>query len=93
MSLFGKVAKTLNFGGAPDLNGMSQQAFALEQERLRKLRIQSREDSQFLIEEGKGVSEQANVTFGDQLDLENLTAEERAQRSTGRITPGTGLIL
>lgn len=93
MALFDKVSSALGLGGQ-DIGAVGEQAFRVEQERLRKLRKTSREESAFLETEGKGVSEKADVTFGDQLDLEDLTDEERLQRSSGRIdTPNTGLIL
>lgn len=81
------------FTGSPDLAGEEEDAFRREQERLRKSRIKTREEASFLLEEGQGVSERAEFSFGDELDLEDLTDEERLQRSTGRIETNTGLIL
>ena len=78
-------------GGSPDLAGQEEDAFRREQARLKIQRRELRKETAFLLEEGKGVSERAEFSFGDELDLENLTEEERLQRSTGRID--TGLIL
>ena len=91
MGLFDKVGSL--FGGGQDLSNLSGLAFAKEQERLRKLRKKSTEETAFLATEGEGIAEKADIKLGDQLDLEDLTEEERRQRSTGRITPNTGLIL
>ena len=81
------------FAGKPDIEGSAHDAFVREQARLKKLRREARIEADFMSTEGEGISEKANVTFGDELDLEDLSDEERLQRSTGRIEPDTGLIL
>ena len=80
-------------GGGKDLGAVSDRAFRREQERLRKSRQDERRKANLLATEGIGISEQAQVTFGDELDLENLTDEERTERSTGRRELNTGLLL
>lgn len=80
-------------GGSTDFAGDSQAAFQREMERLRDKSKLERERAKFLTTEGEGISEQTNVTFGADLDLELLSEEEQEQRSSGRITRDTGLIL
>lgn len=81
------------FGGnRPNLELESSMAKLKERKLLQELREESKEESKFLRTEGQGISEKATITFGDELDLENLTPEERERRSTGR-TATTGLIL
>ena len=91
MGLFSKVADTLGLGGGQDLGQLSEDAFRRETARLNKLKITKRKEAQFLETEGQGMSEAASFSFGDETDLEDLTQEERTQRSTGR--RDTGLIL
>ena len=76
-----------------DLLGASKAAFLREQERLKALKQEARKEAAFALTEGQGIAERAEVTLGDELDLELLTPEEREARSTGRITTNTGLIL
>lgn len=77
----------------PNLSGATRLAFEQEKERLKLKRIEAVKAANLDLTEGVGRARQANVLLGDQLDLEDLTEEERRQRATGRITPNTGLIL
>lgn len=87
MALFGLI------GDKPDFGNISEDSFLRERARLKKLKIEQREEALFLETEGEGISERAEFTLGHETDLEDLTDEDRLQRSTGRIEPDTGLIL
>jgi len=96
MSLFSSILKPVGklFGvSEPDLGGASQDAFDREMARLKAKDKVDREEARFLNVEGKGISEEADVVFGDELDLEDLTEAERELRSSGRVIQDTGLIL
>ena len=81
-------------GGAPNLELTTAMAKSKELKFLQGLRKESREEAKFLETEGEGISERPDITFGDELDLEDLSPEERERRSTGRIErPQTGLLL
>jgi len=96
MSLFSSILKPVAklFGvGNPDLSGAQQGAFENEMARLKAKEKVEREKSLFLAEEGKGIAHQADFKFGDELDLEDLSEEDRTLRSSGRLTRNTGLVL
>jgi len=73
-------------------NKYKQAAFESELERLKKLQVFQESEAAFLTTEGKGISEEADIVFGDETDLEDLSEEERLRRSTGRLSD-TGLFL
>ena len=80
----------------PDLEGASEDAFQRELLRLERVRLQQERVAEFSGEEGEGIARTAEFEFGDQFDLEDLTQEQRAERSSGRLAKentDTGLIL
>lgn len=83
-------------GEDPDLAGASEDAFRREMLRLERVRQQKEREAEFSAEEGEGLARTAEFEFGDQFDLEDLTQEQRTERSSGRLAKentDTGLIL
>lgn len=73
---------------------VSDDAFDEEIEALKRLQALQTKEAEFLTTEGQGIAEQGKVVFGDQLDLEDLTEEEKLRRSTGQVSNiNTGLVL
>ena len=82
------MAFNLNSG-----NATSDAAFDKEIEKLKKLQIFEESQAEFLTSEGKGIAKPAEIQFGDQTDLEDLSEEEQKRRATGRVGRDIGLFL
>lgn len=101
MSFLNKMSKGFGgalgsvFSGPGDLEQLRLRAETAEFGRLKKFAKAQREEAQLATTEGVGVSERPDVSFGDQTDLEDLSAEEREFRSSGRrdSLDNTGLLL
>ena len=84
----GGLTSILGGGGVSsgELQTIRNRSLTKELARLRESQRIEREQSKFLQEEGKGISERTSLKLGTELDLEDLSVEEQELRRSGRLT-------
>lgn len=78
------ITKRLGGGSTPNPRAESRAAEARELQRLKSRELRKQLESRFLQEEGAGKRRETQLSFGDEFEQEQMSADERSLRSTGK---------